>query len=42
MKTAKQETVKILGQEVKVGTKKYYNLVERKKQFDDLNKFENN
>jgi hypothetical protein len=40
MKNNKKETVKILGYEVKVGTKKYFELVERKKQFDDLNKYE--
>ena len=39
MKSAKQ-TVKILGQEVTVETKLHAKLVQQKKQFDDLNKYE--
>ena len=41
MKTVKQ-TVKIFGQEVKVGTKLHAKLVAQKKHFDDLLKYENN
>jgi len=39
MKTQKQ-TVKIFGQTVTVGTKLHAKLVQQKKQFDDLNKYE--
>jgi len=41
MKTTKQ-TVKIFGQTVIVGTKLHSKLVQQKKQFDDLNKYETN
>lgn len=39
---AKKETVKIFGQEVTIGTKLHFKLVQQKKQFDDLNKYEKN
>ena len=42
MKTVKKQTVKIFGQEVKVGTKLHAKLVQQKKQFDDLNVYEIN
>lgn len=44
MKKAKstKETVKILGQTVTVGTKEHKKLVQQKKNFDDLYKYENN
>ena len=40
MKT-KKETVKILGQEVTVGTKKHAKLVAQVKYFNDLSNYEN-
>lgn len=39
MKTKKQ-TVKILGQEVTVGSKQWAKLTEQKRQFDDLHVYE--
>ena len=37
----KKETVKILGQEVTVGTKKHAKLVAQVKYFNDLSNYEN-
>lgn len=39
---AQKQTVRIFGQEVTVGTKRHAILVQQKKQFDDLNKYETN
>jgi hypothetical protein len=38
---AKKQTVKILGQEVTVGTKLHAKLVQQVKQFNDLTAYEN-
>ena len=38
---SKKETVKILGQEVTVGTKKHAKLVAQVKHFNDLSNYEN-
>jgi hypothetical protein len=39
-KTAAAKYVNIFGQRVKVGTKKYEIMMQQKKQFDDMNKYE--
>ena len=42
MKTSKRQTVKILGQTVKVGTKLHAKLLQQVKHFNDLSKSECN
>ena len=42
MKTTKKQIVKILGQEVRVGTKLHAKLLAQVKHFNDLAKYETN